>query len=117
MRPCSLPRGGRALLRRRLYFARKRGELFSHIRMTFQQHNLSFPSDGQLRYKKHRQGLAEAFDIPPLRATIEADLALADRYDTVLRDLEHTIETQARVHDPDALGLLRTIPGSAGSSP
>lgn len=104
-------RATRDLLRRRLYFARKRGELFSHIRMTFQQHNVPFPATGQLRYQRHRQGLAEAFDDPALRATIEADLALAERYDTVLCDLERTIETRAQIHDPDALELLRTIPG------
>ncbi|HEM62265.1 MAG TPA: IS110 family transposase [Chloroflexi bacterium] len=104
-------RATRDLLRRRLFFARKRGELFGHVRSTFQQYNKPFPSSGQLRYKKHREGLAEAFDDPALRATIEADLALADRYDTVLAELERIIEDQARVHDPEALELLRTIPG------
>jgi len=104
-------RATRDLLRRRLYFARKRGELFSHIRLTFQQYNVDPPSTGQLRYKKHREGLAEAFEDPVVGATIEADLTLADRYDVVLRDLEGTIEAQAKVHDPDALELLRTIPG------
>jgi hypothetical protein len=47
----------RDLLRRRLFFARKRGELFGHVRSTFQQHNLPAPT-GQLHYKKHRIGLA-----------------------------------------------------------
>jgi len=104
-------RATRDLMRRRLFFARKRGELFSHIRMTFQQQNLPLPSSGQLRYLKHRAGLIDAFDDPAVRATIAADLALADRYDTVLRDLERTIEAQAQVHDPGAFELLRTIPG------
>jgi len=101
----------RDLLRRRLFFARKRGELFGHIRSTFQQYNVAMPSSGQLRYKKHRAGLVEAFDDPALRATIEADLALADRYDTVIAELEDTIEARAHVHDPEALQRLRTIPG------
>jgi transposase len=100
----------RDLLRRRLFFARKRGELFGHVRSTFQQHNLPAPT-GQLRYKKHRIGLADAFSDPVLRCAIEADLALAERYDVVIRELEHTIEARAQVHDPEALELLRTVPG------
>jgi hypothetical protein len=46
------PRGMRAtrdLLRRRLFFVRKRGELFAHIRNTFHQYNLPRPA-GQLLY-------------------------------------------------------------------
>lgn len=104
-------RSTRDLMRRRLYFARKRGELFGHIRLTFQQYNVALPTSGQMRYQKHREGLVEAFDDPGVQATIAADLALADRYDTVLRELERTIEARARVHDSEALELLRTIPG------
>ena len=87
-----------------------RGGAFPHVRNTFHQYNLPRPS-GQLLYKKNREGLPQAFDDPMIRRTIEADLALADRYDPVIRALEHTVEAEARVHDPDTLERLRTIPG------
>ena len=44
-------RATRDLLRRRLFFVRKRGELFAHIRTTFHQLNLPVPS-GQLLYQE-----------------------------------------------------------------
>ncbi len=103
-------RATRDLLRRRLFFVRKRGELLSHVRNTFHQYNLPRPS-GQLLYTKNRQGLAEAFEDPMVRNTVEADLALADSYDPVIRELERRIEEEARVRDADTLDRLRTIPG------
>ncbi len=103
-------RATRDLLRRRLFFVRKRGELLAHIRNTFHQYNLPPPS-GQLLYKKNRDGLARAFDDPILRSTLEADLALADRYDTVIRELERNVLAQAKVQDRDTLDRLQTIPG------
>ncbi len=103
-------RATRDVLRRRLYFVRKRGELLAHVRNTFHQYNLPRPS-GQLLYKKNREGLAQAFDDRMIQRTIEADLALADRFDPVIRELERTIEEEARVHDHDTLQRLRTIPG------
>ena len=84
--------------------------LLAHVRNTFHQYNLPRPP-GQLLYKKNREGLAQAFDDPMIQRTIEADLALADRYDPVIRELERTVEEEARVHDSDTLERLRTIPG------
>ena len=48
---------------------------------------------------------------PSVRASIEADLALADPYDDVIRRIERVVQTEADVHDPDAFELLRTVPG------
>ena len=106
-------RATRDLLRRRLFFVRKRGELLAHVRNTFHQYNLPRPS-GQLLYKKNREEvfrLAQAFDDPVIIKTLAADLALADRYDPVIRELERTVEQVACVDDPDTLDRLRTIPG------
>jgi transposase len=103
-------RATRDLLRRRLFFVRKRGELFAHVLNTFSQYNVPAPT-GQLLYKKNRAGLSNAFADPAVRSTIEADLALAERYDVVIRCLESTVEDQAQVHDPEALSVLRSIPG------
>jgi len=107
------PRGMRAtrdLLRRRLLFVRRRSELFTHIRIVFHQLNLPAPAD-RLREPRNRAGLLEAIPDPTVRANVEADLALADRLDEVIRSLERTIRQQAKVDDPKTLGLLKTIPG------
>jgi transposase len=107
------PRGMRAtrdLLRRRLFFVRKRSELFTHIRITFHQLNLPVPS-GQLIYPRNRAAFVNAIPDPIVRATVEADLALAARYDEVIRSLKHTVLRQAKVENPDTLQLLQTIPG------
>ena len=107
------PRGMRAtrdLLRRRLYFVRKRSELYTHIRTTFHQLNLPAPM-GKFHHPRNRVGVAELIPDPVVRASVEADLALAAHLDGVIRCVERTISEQAKVEDPDTLELLRTIPG------
>ncbi len=103
-------RATRDLLRRRLFFVRKRGELFAHVRTTHHQYNLPTPS-GQLLYLCNRAKVPEAFDNPIVRASVEADLALAGHYDGLIRSLERTILAQAKVEDPATLDRLQTIPG------
>jgi transposase len=107
------PRGMRAtrdLLRRRLYFVRRRSELFTHIRMTFHQLNLPAPG-GAFHHPRNRIGLAEAIPDPVVRASVEADLAMAARLDDIIRSLEHTIRQRAKVDDPETFERLQTIPG------
>ena len=103
-------RATRDLLRRRLFFVRKRGELFAHVRTTFHQYNLPMPS-GQLLYQCNRAKVPAAFEDPIVRASVEADLALAGHYDGLIRSTERTIREQAKVEDPSTLDLLQTIPG------
>ena len=103
-------RATRDLLRRRLFFVRKRGELFAHIRTTFHQYNLPSPS-GQLLYQCNRAGIPEAFADPVVRISVEADLALATHFDGTIRSIERTIREQARSENPATLDLLQTIPG------
>lgn len=107
------PQGMRAtrdLLRRRLFFVRKRSELFSHIRTTFHQLNLPTPS-ARLLERSHRVGVAEAIPDPIVRASVEADLLMADKLDDVILFLEQQIRRRARDENPDALALLQTIHG------
>jgi transposase len=107
------PRGMRAtrdLLRRRLLFVRRRSELFVHIRIVFHQLNLPAPPD-RLRESRNRVGLLEAIPDPVVRANVEADLALAERLDQIIRSLERTIGRQAKIDDPETFELLQTIPG------
>jgi len=103
-------RATRDLLRRRLFFVRKRGELFAPVRTTFHQYNLPMPS-GQLLYQSNRAKVPDAFRDPIVRASIESDLALAGHYDGLIRSMERTIREQAKVEDPSTLDLLQTIPG------
>ena len=103
-------RAARDLLRRRLFFVRKRGELFSHVRTTLHQGNLP-TSSGQLLYLCNRAKVADAFNDPMVRASVEADLALAGHFDGLIRSLERTILKQAKAEDPSTLDLLQTIPG------
>ena len=62
-------RAARDLLRRRLFFVRKRGELFSHVRTTLHQGNLPTPS-GQLLYLCNRAKVPDAFNDPMVRARV-----------------------------------------------
>ena len=103
-------RATRDLLRRRLFFVRKRGDLFAHVRTTFPQYNLPMPSR-QLLYQSNRAKVPDAFRDPIVRASIESDLALAGHYDGLIRSMERTIREQAKVEDPSTLDLLQTIPG------
>jgi len=107
------PRGMRAtrdLLRRRLYFVRRRSELFTHIRVTFHQLNLPAPKSA-FHHPRNRLGLAEAVPDPIVRLNVEADLAMASRLDEIIRSLELAIQQRAKADDPDTLKLLQTIPG------
>ena len=107
------PRGMRAtrdLLRRRLLFVRRRSELLTHIRIVFHQLDLPAPA-GRLREPRSRVGLVDAIPDPVVRANIEADLALAERLDEIIRSLELTIRRQAKIDDPETLQILKTIPG------
>jgi transposase len=106
----STMRPTRDLLRRRTHFVRKRGQLLAHIQNTFHQYNLPRPQ-GVLIYRGNRASVPDAFDDPITRKSIEADLALCDTYDALIRDLEKTVLRQAKAHDPNTLLRLNTIPG------
>ena len=103
-------RATRDLMRRRLYFVRRRSELFTHIRITFHQLNLPAPS-AAFHNPRNRIGLAQAVPNPLVRANVEADLAMAERIDDIIASLEGTIRQQAKLDGPDTLELLQTIPG------
>lgn len=103
-------RATRDLLRRRLHLVRKRGQLLAHIQMTAQQYNL--PSLGKrIAYPANRDGVAAHFPDRAVRKSIELDLALLERYDELLVDLELDLVRQAKQHDPQAFQLLRSVPG------
>jgi transposase len=103
-------RATRALLRRRIPLARKRGELLAHVQNTNSQYTL--PAIGtKIAYKANRDGIAERFADPAVQKSIAIDLALVGHYDALRRDVELTIVKTARHHDAHTLSLLQTVPG------
>jgi transposase len=103
-------RATRALLRRRMHLARKRGELLAHMHHTNSPYNL--PAIGKKSaYKTNRDGVAERFADPAVQQSIEMALALITYDDALLRDVELTIVNTAKHHDAQTLYLLHTVPG------
>ena len=103
-------RSTRDLIRRRLHLVRKRGQLLAHIQNTRAQYQV--PEFGRrLAYPANRVGVSEHFSDPSVRKSIEVDLALLERYDSLITDLELTIVREAKRHDGDAFHRLRSVPG------
>lgn len=103
-------RSTRDLLRRRLHLVRKRGQLLAHIQMTAHQYNLP-PLGKRIAYPSNREGVADHFEDRAVKKSIAVDLALLERYDELLTELEGYLVRQAKQHDPQAFHRLRTIPG------
>ena len=57
--------------------------------------------------------MSELFADPIVRKSIDVDLALLERYDDLITDLELTIVRDAKRHDGDAVHRLRSVPGIA----
>jgi transposase len=103
-------RATRDLLRRRLYLVRKRGQLLAHIQNTHHQYNLPEPSR-KIIYRANRDGIPEKFTDPSVRKSVEADFALIEVYDRLIRELELHIVRTVKEHDPDSFLRLRSLPG------
>ena len=103
-------RGTRDLLRRRLHFVRHRGQLLAHIQNTHHQYN-RVPPGRSIAYRSNRDGLAEGFGDARVTKSLEADVALIDHYDCVIRELELSVLRRARSHDRDSYERLKTVPG------
>jgi len=104
-------RATRDLLRRRTYFVRRRADLLAHIQNTNYQYNL--PEFGRaISRKANRGGIAETFPDLAVQESIRVDIEIIDHLDVVIENLNSLIERTARVHDPQALMLLKTIHGT-----
>ncbi|MEA1947263.1 MAG: transposase, partial [Thermodesulfobacteriota bacterium] len=103
-------RATRDLLRRRMYIARRCSELVAHIQNTNTQYNLPAFAK-KISRKYNRQGVAERFEDPSVKKSVEVDLAIIDSLNPILAQLEWYIEKTARQHDYQTLYLLRSIPG------
>jgi len=103
-------RATRDLLRRRMYISRRCGELVAHIQNTNTQYNLP-AFDKKISRKYNRDGVADRFEDPAVKKSVEVDLAIIDSLNEILKKLEWHIEKTARQHDYHTLYLLRSIPG------
>jgi transposase len=102
----------RDLLRRRMYLVRHRAEALAHIQNTNSQYNLE-PFGKKLKLVANREELniAPRFADASVRKTIEVDLALIDKYDEMIGDLELYLTRTAKVDDVQTYHQLQTIPG------
>jgi len=103
-------RATRDLLRRRTHFVRHRAQLLAHIQNTHHQYNRVAPGR-PIAYRSNRGGVAEGFDDPSTTKSLEADVALIDHYEVVIRELELSVLQRARKHDRDSYERLKTVPG------
>jgi transposase len=103
-------RSTRDLLRRRMFFTRKRAELLAHIQMTNTQYNLP-PFEKRIDRKSNRKEIENRFHDKSVQKTIEADLAMLDAYDKTINDLELHIKRKAKIHDMQAYHRLQSVPG------
>ena len=103
-------RATRDLLRRRLHFVRKRGQLLAHIQNTNHQYNLP-GFEKRIAYPANRDGVVEHFGDEAVRKSIALDVALVDRYDDLIAELEGYLVRKAKIEEPQGFQLLRSIPG------
>lgn len=103
-------RATRDLLRRRNHLVQRRAQTLTHIQILNHQVNLPL-FEKKISYKSNRGGLAERFQEPCVRASVELDLDLLGHYDELLRKLELYLEQNAKIEDPQSFFRLQTIPG------
>jgi len=87
-------RATRDLLRRRMYLVRRCGELVAHIQNTKTQYNLPGFTK-RLARKYNHDGVAEQFENPEVRKSVEVDLAAIASLNQILNKLEWHIEKTA----------------------
>jgi transposase len=102
----------RDLLRRRTYFVRKRAELLTHLQILNAQYNLA-PFPKKLSFAANRTALnvAQRFADPSVQKSAAVNLALIDRLDELISDLELYLVRTAKVDDLQTFYRLRSIPG------
>jgi transposase len=102
-------RATRDLVRRRMFLVRRRSELLAHVQLVNQQYNHD-PFEKMLQYASNRDVL-DRFTEAGARLNVAADLQMVGHYDQLIKQLESDLLRQAKLHDPQACRLLRTIPG------
>jgi transposase len=90
----------RDLLRRRTYLVRKRAELLTHLQILNSQYNLA-PFGKKLSYAANRaeMKIAARFADPSVQKSAAVDLALVDRLDELIGEVESYLTRTAQVDD------------------
>jgi transposase len=102
----------RDLLRRRTYLVRKRAELLTHLQILNAQYNLApFPKKLSFAANRTEMNVAERFTDPSVQKSAAVNLALIDRLDELIGDLELYLVRTAKVDDLQTFYRLRSIPG------
>ena len=102
----------RDLLRRRTYLVRKRAELLTHLQILNAQYNLApFPKKLSFAANRTEMNVAERFADPSVQKSAAVNLALVDRLDELLGDLELYLVRTAKVDDVQTFHRLRSVPG------
>jgi transposase len=102
----------RDLLRRRTFLVRQRAGATAHIQILNSQYNLP-PFGKKLTHAGNRAELdvVQHFPDPSVQKSVAADLALIERLDEVIAELELYLTRTAKVDDAQAFHRLQTIPG------
>jgi transposase len=103
-------RATRDLVRRRMFLVRRRSELLAHVQLVNQQYNHD-PFEKMLKYAGNRRDVLDRFAENSAQLNVAADLEMVGQYDRLIKQLETSLVREARLHDPKACSLLRTIPG------
>ena len=102
----------RDLLRRRTYLVRKRAELLTHVQILNAQYNLApFPKKLSFAANRVEMNIAARFADPSVQKSAAVDLAVVDRLDELIGELELYLTRTAQVDDVQTYHRLRTIPG------
>jgi transposase len=103
-------RATRDLLRRRLFFVRRRSELLVHLQASASQYNLPALKK-RLDRPSNRVGFPERFPEGSCRLSMRADCRTLDHLDELIDDLELELVRIAKVDDMSSYYRLRSIPG------
>lgn len=102
----------RDLLRRRTYLVRKRAELFTHLQILNAQYNLApFPKKLSFAANRLEMNIAQRFADVSVQKSAAINLALIDRLDEVIAEVELYLVRTAKVDDVQTYHRLQTIPG------
>ena len=103
-------RSTRDLLRRHMHFMYKRSELLAHIQNTKNQYNLPNFKKSIAR-KRNRKDVHQHFNDDSVQESILLYLELLKQYDRLFNNIELFLTKHAKVHQPNELFLLKTVPG------
>jgi transposase len=102
----------RDLLRRRTYLVRKRAELLTHLQILNAQYNLApFPKKLSFAANRAAMNIAARFADPSVQKSAAVDLAVVERLDELIGELELYLVRTAKVDNVQTFYRLRSIPG------